>query len=235
MPDSGPRTPAVYALLRQEVDENSTKKIALLVALLLHLLIITLTLPSLSRRTSQVVPAQAPLRVVVWTPSPPDFPARPPRTVQEPLRGKLIPIPDPTPAPPEPHSEPSNRPELAPDFSEERVEVVFTPPVPPPSTGPIMPGFGGVSFPVLRPETQVLPKYPALARRAGVTGRVYLEAVVRKDGTVGDIRVLRSPGAHFGFDAAAIDAVQQWRYHPGVQHGRAVDVVFTIVVEFVLE
>jgi hypothetical protein len=29
--------------------------------------------------------------------------------------------------------------------------------------------------------------------------------------------------------------VKQWRYRPGVQDGRPVDVYFTIVVEFVLK
>jgi protein TonB len=234
-PDPGPRTPAAYVLLRQEVDDNSTKKLGLLIALLLHLLIITLTLPSLARRTPTIEPARAPIRALKWIPAPPDSPPRPQRTFQESLQARLIPIPDPTPAPPEPFSEPPGRAHVAPTPSGENVDIVSTDAVPPPSNGPVVPGFGGVSFPVLRPETQVLPRYPALARRAGVTGQVYLKAVVRKDGTVGDIRVLRSPGVSLGFDAAAIDAVRQWRYHPGIQNGRKVDVVFTIVVDFVLE
>ena len=80
---------------------------------------------------------------------------------------------------------------------------------------------------------QVKPDYPEIARKAKVQGQVILQAVVRKDGTVGDIQVLRSPGSKFGFDEAAIAAVRQWRYKPGLQNGKPVDVYFTIVVDFV--
>jgi len=52
---------------------------------------------------------------------------------------------------------------------------------------------------------------------------------------VGEIQVLRSPGSKFGFDEAAIAAVKQWRYKPGLQNGKPVDVYFTIVVDFVLQ
>ena len=61
LPDPGPRTPAAYALLRHEDDENSTKKVAFLIALLLHILIITLTLPSLSSRPPRAVPQRTPI------------------------------------------------------------------------------------------------------------------------------------------------------------------------------
>jgi protein TonB len=68
-----------------------------------------------------------------------------------------------------------------------------------------------------------------------VTGNVILEAVVLRDGTIGTIKVLRSPSVALGFEEAAIEAVGQWRYKPGVQDGRPVDVYFTIVVEFILQ
>ena len=38
-----------------------------------------------------------------------------------------------------------------------------------------------------------------------------------------------------GFEEAAIEAVQQWRYDPALQDGSPVDVYFTIVVTFTLE
>ena len=90
----------------------------------------------------------------------------------------------------------------------------------------------GVNYPVLIESTKVQPVYPELARKAEVTGSVILEAVVRKDGTVDGLKVLRSPGVNLGFEEAAIDAVSQWRYQPGTQNGQPVDVYFTIVVEF---
>ena len=98
---------------------------------------------------------------------------------------------------------------------------------------PLYAGIGGVSNP--EPITKTKPSYPEIARKAKVQGQVILQAVVRKDGTVGEVQVLRSPGSKFGFDEAAIAAVKQWRYKPGLQNGKPVDVYFTIVVDFVLQ
>jgi protein TonB len=99
---------------------------------------------------------------------------------------------------------------------------------------PLQAGIGGVSNPELILETRVQPKYPEIARKAKVAGRVILQAIVRQDGSVGDIQVLTSPGKSFGFDESAVEAVRQWRYKPGLQNGKPVDVYFTVVVEFTL-
>jgi protein TonB len=99
---------------------------------------------------------------------------------------------------------------------------------------PLYAGFGGVTNPELIASSKKLPVYPELARRAKVQGQVILQAVVHKDGTVGEITVLKNPGAKLGFDEAAISAVKQWRYKPGLQNGKPVDVYFTIIVDFYL-
>jgi TonB family protein len=96
---------------------------------------------------------------------------------------------------------------------------------------PLYAGIGGVSNPKLIPASRVMPIYPESARKAGVNGQVTLQAVIHKDGTVGDVTVLKSPGAKFGFDEAAIAAVKQWKYKPGLQNGKPVDVYFTVVVD----
>jgi len=100
---------------------------------------------------------------------------------------------------------------------------------------PLQAGIGGVTNPELILETRVQPKYPEIARKAKVAGRVILQAIVRQDGSVGDIQVLSSPGKNFGFDESAVEAVRQWRYKPGLQNGKPVDVYFTVVVEFTLK
>jgi len=100
---------------------------------------------------------------------------------------------------------------------------------------PLYAGIGGVTNPELISSTKVSPRYPEIARKAKVQGMVIMQAVIRKDGTVGDIQILRSPGAKFGFDEAAIAAVKQWRYKPGLQNGKPVDVYFTIEVTFTLQ
>jgi protein TonB len=81
--------------------------------------------------------------------------------------------------------------------------------------------------------SRVTPVYPELARRARLEGKVFLEAVVTKDGAVQEIRELRSSNRMF--TEAAIAAVSQWRYQPALMDGRPVAVYITIVVSFDLE
>ena len=66
-------------------------------------------------------------------------------------------------------------------------------------------------------------------------GIVTLEVDVYKDGTVGNIKVVRSvqPGPG-GLDEAAINAVKRVRFQPGKSSGNAVDTRVTIPVEFKL-
>jgi TonB family protein len=97
---------------------------------------------------------------------------------------------------------------------------------------PLYAGIGGVTNPELIPSSQVQPHYPEKARKEKIQGKVVLQAVIHKDGSVGDIQVLQSPGAKFGFDQSAIAAVRQWRYTPGLLNGKPVDVYFTVTVAF---
>jgi protein TonB len=99
---------------------------------------------------------------------------------------------------------------------------------------PLYAGIGGVSNPELIMSTRLQPVYPEIARQAKVSGQVIMQAIIRQDGSVGDIQILRSPGAKFGFDESATEAVRQWRYKPALQSGKPVDVYLTIVVDFTL-
>jgi TonB family protein len=60
------------------------------------------------------------------------------------------------------------------------------------------------------------------ARRARYQGTVVLQAIVRRDGTIDILRVVRSLG--LGLDERAVDALKQWRFQPGTKNGQAVDV-----------
>jgi protein TonB len=75
------------------------------------------------------------------------------------------------------------------------------------------------------------PVYPQAARDAGVQGVVILELTVGEDGAVSNARVLRSIPL---LDAAAIDAVRQWRYTPTLLNGVPTPVVMTATVNFTL-
>jgi protein TonB len=95
--------------------------------------------------------------------------------------------------------------------------------------GPFQPG-AGIEPPKLLRE--VRPLYTDEARKRSIAGDVVLEIVVRRDGTVGNLRVLRGLGA--GLDETAIDAVRQWRFAPAKRQGAPVDVVVQVSVQFSL-
>jgi TonB family protein len=95
--------------------------------------------------------------------------------------------------------------------------------------GPYRPGSGITPPGLLR---EVRPDYTEEARRRGVEGDVVVEVVVKRDGTVGDVRLLQGLGA--GLDQRAIDAVRQWRFSPARRYGTPVDVMVEVAVEFKL-
>jgi periplasmic protein TonB len=87
---------------------------------------------------------------------------------------------------------------------------------------------GGVSAPSVL--SRIEPQYSEEARKARYQGTVVLEAIVRKDGTVDILRVVRSLG--FGLDENAIEALKKWRFRPGLRAGVPVDVALNIEVNF---
>ena len=97
------------------------------------------------------------------------------------------------------------------------------------------PGANDVTYPTLIPESRVMPEYPATARAEGLSGAVIAEVVVRADGTLDGIVVLRMPEGGEWLAGAAVEAISQWRYEPATRDGVPVDAWFTLVVEFVLK
>jgi TonB family protein len=93
--------------------------------------------------------------------------------------------------------------------------------------GPYRPG-SGVEPPRLLREVKA--DYSDEARRANIEGEVVLEIVVRNDGSVGDVKILR--GLRGGLNERAVQAVRQWRFSPGRMKGTPVDVVVEVGVEF---
>jgi TonB family protein len=93
--------------------------------------------------------------------------------------------------------------------------------------GPYRPG-SGVEPPRLLREVKA--NYTDDARRNNIEGEVELEIVVRRDGTVGDVKVVR--GLRGGLNERAVEAVRQWRFAPGRMKGVPVDVVVEVGVEF---
>jgi TonB family protein len=94
------------------------------------------------------------------------------------------------------------------------------------SDAPIRVG-GSVETP--RKIRDVAPVVPAAARDAGVFGTVILEITIDPEGAVRNARVLRSIPL---LDAAAIEAVREWRYEPTVLNDKPVSVMLVVPLTF---
>ena len=76
-------------------------------------------------------------------------------------------------------------------------------------------------------------KYPAQARRMGIEGRVFVEFVINKDGSLSDVRSIKGIGA--GCDEEAVRIVQSApSWNPGKQRGKAVKQRYTLPIIFKL-
>jgi protein TonB len=75
------------------------------------------------------------------------------------------------------------------------------------------------------------PEYPPLAKMARVQGVVRLDAVIGKDGTVQELRLI---SGHPLLVKAAMDAVKDWRYQPTLLKDESVEVATEIDVNFAL-
>ncbi len=77
-------------------------------------------------------------------------------------------------------------------------------------------------------------KYPVSAQENGIQGKVYVNFVVEKDGSIGRTRIAR--GVDHSIDAEAIRVVSNlpaWK--PGKQKGKTVAVSYTIPINFLLQ
>jgi protein TonB len=73
------------------------------------------------------------------------------------------------------------------------------------------------------------PVYPEVAQAARVQGVVIVEARIEANGTVSDVKILRSIPL---LDQAALEAVRQWVFRPPLLNGTPVPVIMTTVVNF---
>ena len=77
-------------------------------------------------------------------------------------------------------------------------------------------------------------RYPEMARRAGIEGRVYIQFIVNERGEVENPRVIRGIGG--GADEEALRAlVQHAKFTPGMQRGRPVRVQYSLPIVFRLQ
>ena len=77
---------------------------------------------------------------------------------------------------------------------------------------------------------KVDPAYPLALMRRNVQGTVTLYAIIRNDGSVTDVRVLR--GVDDQLDQYARTALAHWRFRPATKNGEAVDLEAVVLIPF---
>jgi protein TonB len=221
------------------------RKWTLAVSIVVHLCVITgvIMTPLLATGELPPIPRAAPEYVLVVARLPPVPPA--PRKVAPTESSTAAPLTAPDAVTPEPPTAP------APPGP-----IDFDVPGGDPTAGPFVPGGVGGGGDTLTPPPlpptpvapktpirvsalqaprkikDVAPRYPAIAQASRVEGVVILEAVISEDGSVQDVRVLRSKAL---LDDAAVEAVRQWRFTPTLLGGQPVPVVMTVTVSFTLK
>lgn len=77
-------------------------------------------------------------------------------------------------------------------------------------------------------------KYPDMATQQNIQGKVYVQFVVEKDGSIANPKVLRDIGGGCGDEALrVVRAMPKW--NPGIQRTKKVRVQYTLPVNFQLE
>jgi TonB family protein len=80
---------------------------------------------------------------------------------------------------------------------------------------------------------RVIPNYPPAARRARVAGAVVVRGIVRRDGTIDNVEVIKD--LPYGLGNEARRAVSRWRFRPATVNGEPIDVYYTVTVNFRLQ
>ncbi len=107
------------------------------------------------------------------------------------------------------------------------------PPPPPPAPKAVTPKRITIGGNVQQAKLvrQPKPVYPPLAKQARISGVVHLAAIISKDGTIQDLKVI---SGHPLLIPSALEAVKQWVYQPTLLNGEPVEVSTQIDVNFTL-
>lgn len=103
------------------------------------------------------------------------------------------------------------------NFSELRTENI-----------PDQPGAGDVTGP--QPVRKVDPKYPPSLMNAHVEGEVVLYAIIRRDGSVDSIQLMK--GVEGQLDQNAMEAFARWKFRPATRNGAPVELEAVIHIPF---
>lgn len=97
----------------------------------------------------------------------------------------------------------------------------------------VMPSFEGGDQELMKYLGKNL-RYPKIAKEANIEGMVYLQFVVERDGSITEVRVVRS--VHESLDEEAVRVIKNMpNWKPGTQNGENVRVLYTIPIRFDLQ
>ena len=230
--DDGKDHSAVMQMAFEDAGDEKYMRIGLCIALYMVLLLIWMPGFSFDGKVFEAsTDVQQPQKRKVLKP-PPEKPIERVQTKEK--KAKKMPMPDMTPDEPEPVVEPDPPPE--PEVLPTDDWEIGIPDGPPQQATDTIARVGevGVEPPVF--TKKAIPKYPERAVKIKLQGYVILEAILRKDGNVDDIKVLRGLGkGKFGFEEEAIKALQRWQFLPGKVNGKPADVRMTLKIDFVLQ
>jgi len=77
-------------------------------------------------------------------------------------------------------------------------------------------------------------RYPQIARKNKKQGRVIVTMVIEKDGTVTDVKIVRSVSGDLDAEAMRVIKLSP-RWNPGIQNGRPVRVAYAVPINFTLD
>lgn len=138
---------------------------------------------------------------------------------------------EPEPASTAPPSSTAVQPPLPTETALQEPPEPITPPV-----APVLTDRAGVYAAVPPGGTQpeeierVIPRYPPAARYARAAGTVVIRGIVRRDGTIDNVEIIKD--LPHGLGDAARDAVSRWRFRPATYRGEPIDVYYTVNVNF---
>lgn len=116
------------------------------------------------------------------------------------------------------------------DFDDAMVDL---PPPPPPGSGADDMEEEVLEFFMVEEKPTIIknvnPVYPEIARKAGLSGRVFVRFKVGRDGRVHEVQILKGEEI---FRQAAIDAVSQFVFKPAMQNDKPVAVWMSQAIKF---
>lgn len=96
-----------------------------------------------------------------------------------------------------------------------------------------MPEFPGGEL-ALREYIANAVKYPEIAQKNGIQGKVYVTFVVSKDGSIANCKIARGVDPSLDKEALrVVNSLPKWK--PGKQRGQTVNVSYTVPINFVLQ